>query len=280
MYLECEVGRKCLGSIKSAHQSRGSWYSSLRSLPSLCLPAFLSSVYGSSSLVSAILPPMEINNVSMRSEALDCWKNIHGDDIPKVPMFQKSWDDLHTKRIIETKLIFNNTTDSARFKAFQKKESNAWLHALPSSSVATLLDDNSFRICVALRLGCKFASEFKCRCGQVVNENAIHGLSCQYSAGRFSRHTELNNIFYRALSSLNCHPTLEPTGIFRIDGKRPDGMTLTPWKKGSKMVWDVTCVDTLAPSYVTLSVRQQQKRDRKKWRDLSFSSAVSSYFII
>uniref|UniRef100_A0A8D9A2L3 Uncharacterized protein n=1 Tax=Cacopsylla melanoneura TaxID=428564 RepID=A0A8D9A2L3_9HEMI len=127
----------------------------IRRLEDICLPAFLSSVYGSSSLVSAILPPMEINNVSMRSEALDCWKNIHGDDIPKVPMFQKSWDDLHTKRIIETKLIFNNTTDSARFKAFQKKESNAWLHALPSSSVATLLDDNSFRICVALRLGCR-----------------------------------------------------------------------------------------------------------------------------
>jgi hypothetical protein len=38
--------------------------------------------------------------------------------------------------------------------------------------------------------------------------------------------------------------------IQRIDGKRPDGMTLVPWIKGQPLVWDVTVVDTLADSYV------------------------------
>ncbi|KAI8423332.1 hypothetical protein MSG28_014346 [Choristoneura fumiferana] len=34
------------------------------------------------------------------------------------------------------------------------------------------------------------------------------------------------------------------------DGKRPDGMSLVPWSMGRPLVWDATCVDTLAPSHV------------------------------
>jgi len=36
--------------------------------------------------------------------------------------------------------------------------------------------------------------------------------------------------------------------MFRSDGKRADGMSLTPWKNGRPCVWDFTCPDTLAPS--------------------------------
>jgi hypothetical protein len=44
--------------------------------------------------------------------------------------------------------------------------------------------------------------------------------------------------------------TLEPNGLSRDDGKRPDGTTLVPWIKGQLLVWDVTIVDTLTDSYV------------------------------
>jgi hypothetical protein len=47
--------------------------------------------------------------------------------------------------------------------------------------------------------------------------------------------------------------TLEPNGLSRDYGKRPDGMTLVPWIKGQPLVWDVTVVDTLADSYVLKS---------------------------
>ena len=40
----------------------------------------------------------------------------------------------------------------------------------------------------------------------------------------------------------------------REDGKRPDGITLVPWSRGKLMVWDVTCVDTLAQSHLHLTV--------------------------
>jgi hypothetical protein len=48
--------------------------------------------------------------------------------------------------------------------------------------------------------------------------------------------------------SIHVNSTLEPKGLPRNNGKRPDGMTLVPWIKGQPLVWDVTIVDTLAGS--------------------------------
>jgi hypothetical protein len=52
------------------------------------------------------------------------------------------------------------------------------------------------------------------------------------------------------LTSIHVNSTLEPNGLSRHDGKRPDEMTLVPWIKGQPLVWDVTVLDTLADSYV------------------------------
>ena len=41
---------------------------------------------------------------------------------------------------------------------------------------------------------------------------------------------------------------LEPRGLYRTDGKRPDGDPLIPWEMVKQLVWDVTFVDALAPS--------------------------------
>jgi hypothetical protein len=70
------------------------------------------------------------------------------------------------------------------------------------------------------------------------------------SSGRFSRHTEISSIINRPLTTIHVNSTLEPNGLSRDDGKRPDGMTLVPWIKGQPLVWDVTIVDTLTDSYV------------------------------
>ena len=86
-----------------------------------------------------------------------------------------------------------------------------------------------------------------------------HGLSCLKSAGRYQRHTELNDIISRSLSSLHFPNKLEPSGLSRNDGKKPDGITLTPWYKGKQLIWDATCVYTFADSYLSQSSKEAGK---------------------
>lgn len=78
----------------------------------------------------------------------------------------------------------------------------------------------------------------------------IQSTACQRSAGRLSRHAALNDIIRRSHVTVNVPAILEPAGIARDDGKRPDGMSLIPWRMGRVLVWDATCVNTLAPSHL------------------------------
>ena len=41
---------------------------------------------------------------------------------------------------------------------------------------------------------------------------------------------------------------LEPSGLDRGDGKRPDGITVYPYSRGRCLIWDTTCVNTFASS--------------------------------
>ena len=47
----------------------------------------------------------------------------------------------------------------------------------------------------------------------------------------------------------SCHKRTSRT--LRVDGKRPDGLTLVLWREGRCLVWDVTVADTTAASYLT-----------------------------
>ena len=74
---------------------------------------------------------------------------------------------------------------------------------------------------------------------------------CRLSAGRPPRHTALNDIVRRALQAAGVPSLLEPTGIDRGDGRRPDGMTVFPYSEGKALVWDATCINTYATSYLS-----------------------------
>ena len=86
-----------------------------------------------------------------------------------------------------------------------------------------------------------------------VDERGLHGLSCRFSKGRHSRNAALNDLVKRSLDSAKIPSHLEPTGLNRMDGKKPNGATMVPWKSGRVLVWDVTCADTLAPSHRQLA---------------------------
>ena len=47
-----------------------------------------------------------------------------------------------------------------------------------------------------------------------------------------------------------------PSGLYRSDGKCPDGASVVPWRCGKSLVWDVTCVNTLAASHQALAARE------------------------
>ena len=67
-----------------------------------------------------------------------------------------------------------------------------------------------------------------------VTSDGHHGLSCKKSAGRQSRHSQINGIIHRAFLSADVLATREPTGLCTsagVTGKRPDGITTVPWKK-------------------------------------------------
>ncbi|KAH0815108.1 hypothetical protein GEV33_007683 [Tenebrio molitor] len=74
---------------------------------------------------------------------------------------------------------------------------------------------------------------------------------------------------------------IEPNGLSRDDGKRPDGMTLVPWIKGQPLVWDVTVVDTLADSYVLKSseVSGFAAEMACKRKHSKYSSIISSNYV-
>jgi hypothetical protein len=94
------------------------------------------------------------------------------------------------------------------------------------------MDDDTLRISAALQLGAKTCHPHSCQhCGKAVDELGTHGLSCQKKAGTYMRHSEINKIIKEACSSANVRPR-KPSGAFRDDGKRPDGLTLGPWSKG------------------------------------------------
>ena len=119
------------------------------------------------------------------------------------------------------------------------------------------MDDESLRIAIGLRLGCQLSLPHVCaHCGEDVDQYATHGLSCRWSQGRHSRHGEINDIIHRSLVSAKVLSRLEPTGLLRSDGKRPDGMTIIPWSSGRLLVWDATCCDIFAASHVWAAVSE------------------------
>ena len=68
---------------------------------------------------------------------------------------------------------------------------------------------------------------------------------------------------------------LEPVGLDRGDGKRPDGITIFPYARGRCLVWDATCVDTFSASNIARSAtnpgsaaREAEANKTTKYADL------------
>ena len=202
---------------------------------------------------------------------------------------QKAWDLPHIT--YSQDFLLSNTPDvtsRARLMAVFAPEAGAWLQALPISALGLRMDDDTVRIAVALRLGLPICTPHTCRhCGIRVDACAHHGLSCLKNSGRYHRHAAVNNVIYRAMASAGIPSTLEPSGLSRSDGKRPDGLTSVPWTYGRSLVWDVTVPDTLAPSYRPIAVTKTggvaaraESQKEIKYQQLALSYLFSPLYIL
>ena len=216
--------------------------------------AYLASTAATADLVSILLPST-YKSIPVPSSGLAFakWSEGHSCDPPTGAdvVKEKSWDCIRAEATAST--LLNGAKDDverARLLAAMDKDSGAWLQALPISSVGLRMDDSTLRIAVGLRLGTTICVPHICQhCGAEVSARGTHGLSCKSSEGRYFRHAAINDIIHRTLTTAAIPSRLEPPGLSRSDGKRPDGMSLVPWSLGRPLVWDATCPDTFAASY-------------------------------
>ena len=218
----------------------------IASASQIALPAFLASATGAKCALSCILPENYVD--ASFEKALSLW--LGKSNLSEAPsdFIQKHWTSPLADVMFDQLITDLDADNVKRLNAYQDPFGSAWLNVVPSKNLGLKLTDQQLRISLSLRLGAKICEKHTCRCGKLVEENGHHGLSCTRSAGRFSRHHNLNVLVKQALSSIKVPSVLEPNGLTRSDGKRPDGVTLAPWEEGKQLVWDVTCVDLLAPS--------------------------------
>ena len=80
----------------------------------------------------------------------------------------------------------------------------------------------------------------------------------------------------RALGQAKVPALLEPPGLSRTDGKRPDGVTLVPWTHGKSAVWDIAVPNTFCPTHLTstklrvgAAAHESAQRKRKRYEELA-----------
>lgn len=242
--------------------------------------AFISSMYATENLRHQIMPTTD----EILSFAVNTWKEESGVDVPLDQRVQKSW----SIPIMERKLagLFvsfeSDACQKARLLASSQEESGLWLSALLSTSLGLCLDNDSLRIAVALRIGAKICHTHTCICGKEVNSFGYHGLSCLKCCGRNPRHKGLNETIRRALVSAGIPAILEPPGTVRDDGKQPDGLTLIPWSHGKCLLWDATCRDTLASSYIKQTTKHVGwlARTAEEKKINKYSSLLNQYHFV
>ena len=212
------------------------------------------------------------------------WKSIlNCEDLPTNPLFQAEWDKpLYFKRHSQILESAATVQEKARLRGIAADHASDWLHSIPIANLGLKLADSELRVVCATRLGSPLCNFHICTCGVEVDQLGRHGLSCKNQAGRIPRHSHINDLVKRALSSAEFPSRLEPQGLSTKDGKRPDGMTLHPYKEGKCLVWDVTVVDTLANSHIkeTSKTSGAAAEKAEKFKYSKYIDIRQHYFMI
>ena len=223
----------------------------VRRLTDVALPAYIASAEASRELVCTINRRPDGDRPARLEPAIEAFiTNQCPDHDPSLGLSQRSLDESASKHRLDDLLTRANQFDRARLLAAAAPHSGAWLSAVPVECLGLLLPDEAVRTNVALRLGRQVQHPHRCRCGEMSDALGYHSLSCYRNTGRLPRHAALNDVVYRALAAAGLVAILEPRGLDRGDGRRPDGITVYPFRRGRMLVWDATCVNTFCNSQV------------------------------
>ncbi|GAV01400.1 hypothetical protein RvY_12120 [Ramazzottius varieornatus] len=184
----------------------------LRRAEEIALSTYLASISSAEQLVTSMDADFDLDELC--AAELTSWMEVSGTELPLAALriFQRTWDLPIVERNFSEVQQASSLTEKARMVAVSTKESGAWLNALPASCLGNLLDDDSLRISIGLRLGAPICEPHTCRCSVTVDVYGRHGLSCRYSAGR---HSALNESLRRALVTCQSHAVLDPNGVVR-----------------------------------------------------------------
>ena len=205
--------------------------------------------------------PVFLETNSFLESAQQRWLEMAGPEVsmPVNTSSQKEWD----LRLCKTRydsLLASATTDRerARLLTVAARNSSDWLQAFPISSLGLKLDDKCLQISCTVRLGATICRPHTCfKCCKEVDSQGTHGLSCSFSVGRHPRHNRINHIIKRALGNADLNARTEPytANLCSAEGAIglvPVGVTLQTFKHGKPLIWDFTCHDMLAPSYLRM----------------------------
>jgi Reverse transcriptase (RNA-dependent DNA polymerase) len=227
----------------------------IRQASTLTLSAFCASATSTGSLQDLILMCTVGSIGNYFNHYSSVWSSFFNCPLPiGIEGFkQRAWDQPYIQSVTDHLLSISNSVDKARLLAVSTPHSGDWLHTLPIASCGLRLENEDVRVAVGLRLGTALCQPHQCSCGAMVEVNGLHGLSCKLGPGKHTRHNIINDLIAKALSIAEIPCIKEPAGLSRSDGKRPDGLTLIPWQAGRSLAWDVTVVDTMAASYISIS---------------------------
>ena len=129
----------------------------------VALPTFLALAHGSSDMVRLLNPSrMSEDPIAHLGTAVQKCSNFlagnQGGDFPIKPSAQNLWDkplcDLRYDSLLRAT---TSEIELARLKAVSAKHASDWLKAYPVTSLGLKLNNSSFRIVCALRIGAPFA---------------------------------------------------------------------------------------------------------------------------
>lgn len=99
-----------------------------------------------------------------------------------------------------------------------------------------------------------------CGCREIADSRGCHGLSCASGGFLGYLHDVICDLLCCTINTAGLRGRREPRGLCDDDEKRPDVITVLPLMRGKPWAADVTCVNTMVPTYLRKTTKKAGSR--------------------